>query len=250
MEASGGREISTGGKREIEVGRVINETFRTYGDQLAPLLGSAAVIFVVAGVLQRLAFESGGILLSLVATAIAVAAQTLYTGFVVKLVEDVRDGRRDSSVGELFSSATGKVLPLIVNGILRGIAVAIGFILLIIPGLFLLTIWAVTAPAIVAEGKGPIGAFGRSFELVKGEGFSVFLVIVVAFLITFGIGLVFGAIGAAGGTALAVALSTLASIITAPIAALVASILFFDLGGGSVGGGEGAGSGSAPAVGY
>ena len=60
--------------------------------------------------------------------------------------------------------------------------------LLIVPGLFLLTIWAVTAPAIVVERRGAIEAFGRSHELVRGEGWTVFGAIVVAFLILIGFG--------------------------------------------------------------
>ena len=54
---------------------------------------------------------------------------------------------RDFTVGELLSSASPAILPLIGNGILFGIAVGIGLFLLIIPGLWLLTIWAVVAPA-------------------------------------------------------------------------------------------------------
>ena len=56
---------------------------------------------------------------------------------------------------------------LIVFAILSGIAVGIGFILLIIPGLYLMTIWSVGAPAIVAERRGALEAFGRSHDLVR-----------------------------------------------------------------------------------
>lgn len=218
--------------RGVDVGRVINETFGIYGSNLAGLLGSAAAIFVLVGIIQGLLYDAGGIGLALVAAAIGFAAQALYTGFVVKLVEDVRDGRRDYGAGELLSSASGSVVPLILNGILRGIAVAIGFILLIVPGLILLTVWAVVSPAIVVERQGVIAAFGRSWELVKGQAWSVFGVIVIAFLISIGISLVAGVIGAAIGTGGRVVLGTIAVVLTAPIAALVSAVMFFDLGGG------------------
>ena len=58
---------------------------------------------------------------------------------------------------------------LIVVGILAGIAIAIGFVLLIIPGLFLITIWSVIVPVIVIERTGVFDSFGRSRELVKGQ---------------------------------------------------------------------------------
>lgn len=219
--------------RGVDVGRVINETFGIYGSNLAGLLGSAAAIFILVGIVQGLLYDAGGIGLALVAAAVGFAAQALYTGFVVKLVEDVRDGRRDYGAGELLSSASGSVVPLILNGILRGIAVAIGFILLIVPGLILLTVWAVVSPAIVVERQGVIGAFGRSWELVKGQAWAVFGVILIAFLITIGISLVAGVIGAAIGTGGRIVLGTIAVVLTAPIAALVSAVMFFDLGGGS-----------------
>jgi putative effector of murein hydrolase LrgA (UPF0299 family) len=219
-------------RREIDVGRVISEAFSIYGSNAAVLLGTAALFFVVAGIINGLLLSAGGLILYLLSAAVSIVAITLFTGFVVKLVEDVRDGRRDSTIGELISSATPAIGPLIVNGILRGIAVAIGFVLLIVPGLILLTIWAVTAPAIVVERVGAIDAFGRSRELVRGNGWSVFAVIVVAFLITLGVGLVLGAIGASIGGVGAVIFRILSDVVTAPVAALVAAILFFDLGGG------------------
>lgn len=216
----------------VDVGRVLSETFSIYGDQVATLLGSAAVIFVGVGLVQGLAGASGSLILVLLASVLAIVASTLYGGFVVKLVEDVRDGRRDDSVGDLFRSAAGVVGSLVGNGILKGIAVAIGLILLVVPGLFLLTIWAVTGPAIVIERRGAIEAFGRSRELVKGEGFPVFGVIVIVFLIGALISIITGAIGGAMGDGGRIVFSIIGSIIAAPITALAAAVLFFDLGGG------------------
>ena len=217
----------------IDVGRVISQTFSTYGANAGPLLGSAFIIFLISGVLQGLLNDSGGLILALIATAVSLIAQALYTGFVVTLVKDVREGHGDKSAGELVSSAQHAILPLILNGILRGFAIAIGLILLIVPGLILMTIWAVTSPAIVVEKESATSAFGRSWELVKGEGWSVFFVILIAFLITFAVGLVAVAIGAAIGLAGIIILAIIAGVVTAPISALVASIMFFDLGGGA-----------------
>lgn len=239
--------------RDVSVGGVINEAFRIYGENAAPLLGSAAVIFLIAGLIRGFLFDAGGVFLGLLAAIVLVAAQTLYVGFVVKLVDDVRDGRRDFSVGELFSSAAGKILPLIVVGIIVGIIVGVGFLLLIIPGLFLLTYLFVAAPAVVVEDEGPFGALGRSWSLVSGNGLSVFGVVVVTVLIVIGISIVASAIGAALGTAGAVILSVLASIVLAPIWALVVSVVFFNLGGGSAASGGAGGSsieGGSASVGY
>jgi len=218
--------------REIDIGRVIGEAFSLYGAQAATLLGVAAVVIGIPALIQGVLSISGDPFLFFLVSVISIVAGVLYTGFVVKLVEDVRDGRRDSSVGELLSAAAPFIGTLFLNGILYGLAVGIGLVLLIVPGLILLTIWAVTAPAIVSEGRGPIEAFGRSRELVRGNGWSVFAVIVVTFLITIVISGVIAAIGAALGDAGSVIFRFLGSVIAAPIGALVSAVLFFDLGGG------------------
>jgi len=184
------------------------------------------------GTIGALLSDSGSLLLQFLATAIQLAATALYTGFVVKLVEDVRDGRRDHTVNELFSSASRHIGALIINGVLWGIAIAIGLVLLIVPGLYLATIWAVCQPAIVSENRDALGAFSRSRELVAGDGWAVFGTILVAILIQIGVAVVAVAIGAAIGVGALIAATIIASTITAPISALVATVLFFDLGGG------------------
>jgi hypothetical protein len=224
MEATGNR---------IEPGRVIGEAFETYQSQAGPLLGGALIVIGIAGVIEGILAITGSLILALLGVLIGLAASFLYTGYVVKLVQDARDGRRDFTVGELFSHAAPFVGTLVLNGILAGIAIAIGFVLIIVPGLILLTIWAVIAPSIVVEDRGVFEAFARSRELVRGHGWQVFGAIVLAFLIVFVVGLVASIVGAAIGNVGQVILQTAASVATAPVAALVSSILFFDLGGGS-----------------
>lgn len=223
MEATGHR---------IEPGRVIGEAFETYQSQAGPLLGGALIVIGIAGVIEGILAITGSLVLVTLGILIGLAASFLYAGYVVKLVQDVRDGRRDFGVGELFSHAAPYVGTLVLNGILAGIAIAIGFVLIIVPGLILLTIWSVIAPSIVVEERGVFEAFGRSRELVRGNGWQVFGAIVLAFLIVFAVGLVASIIGAAIGDAGRVILGTIANVATAPVAALVSSILFFDLGGG------------------
>jgi hypothetical protein len=221
-------------RRDIDIGRVFGEVFSIYGKHAVPLLGVALVVFIVIGIVSALVIAANAVVGLIVAVILGVLGITLYTGFLVKLVEDVRDGRRDSTVGELLSAAAPAIPGLIGNGILKAIAVAIGFVLLIVPGLILITIWAVTAPAIVVERRGAIEAFGRSRELVRGNGWTVFAIIAITYVVTRLVSYLFGGIGdGIGDEAGAVILQTIADVITAPVAGLVGAILFFDLGGGS-----------------
>lgn len=217
---------------QIEPGRVIGEAFQTYRDHAGALLGGAVIVIGLAAVINGLFATTGSLALVAVGVLVSIVAGVLYAGYVVKLVQDVRDGRRDFSVGELFSAAAPYIGTLFLNGLLAGIAITIGFVLIIVPGLILITIWSVIAPSIVVEDRGVIEAFGRSRELVRGNGWNVFGAIVLAFLIVIAVSIVAGLIGSALGDAGRVVLQAIANVITAPIAALVASILFFDLGGG------------------
>ncbi len=221
------------GPRPISVGKVIGDAWSLYTSNLGILLLTGIAVAVVFGIINGVLNEEGGALLQFLAWILQLVATAIYTGFVVKLVQDVRDGRRDLTVGELISAASPAIGSLIVFGILSSIGIGIGFILLIIPGLFLMTIWSVGAPAIVAEGRGPIEAFGRSYELVKGNGWTVLGVIVVIWLIMLAAAIIAGLIGAAiGGIVGAAIVAIIVLALFMPISALVASTLFFDLGGG------------------
>jgi hypothetical protein len=225
-------EATGAGARGMSVGEVINETFSIYGQNLGALLGSAIVVWVIVGFCAGLLEAGGGWIAILLAAIIRMAGLALYTGFVVRLVQDVRDGRRDQTVGDLFSAAAPAILSLIVFGILYAIGVAIGLALLIVPGLILITFWSVGAPAIVVEHADPFGAFGRSWRLVRGDAWSVFGTLVVVLLIVIAVGVVLGIIATPIGNGANIVASILSSVLTAPVFALAVSVMFFELGGG------------------
>jgi hypothetical protein len=216
-------------KSKLDVGASINEVFSVYSAQAGVLLPVAFGLFLVVGIIDGLLSTS--FVLFPLSIAVSVIAATLYQGMVVSLVRDVQDGRRDSSAGDLINQAMPVIGPLILAGLISGIGIGIGLILLIVPGLILLTIWAVIAPLIVVERSGVIDAFKRSREMVRGNGWEVFGVVVVAFLIAFVVGLVFGVIGNAisSGTATRIVFNVISSTLTAPITALTAAVLYYRL---------------------
>ncbi|MEX2448147.1 MAG: hypothetical protein WD404_05315 [Solirubrobacterales bacterium] len=219
--------------KRISVGDVVSETFSIYGQNFLALIGSALAVFVVVGLVAGILQGAGGLLLGLIAAALRLAGHALYTGFVVKLVQDVRDGRRDQGVGDLFSAAAPFILALIGFGILFGLAVTVGFVFLIVPGLILLTFWSVGAPAIVVEGIGPIDAFGRSWRLVRGNAWPVFGTLVVVLLIVILIGIVLAAIATpiGNGEAATWIAAIVSTTLTAPIFSIAITVLYYELAG-------------------
>jgi hypothetical protein len=214
--------------RSIDIGSVISRTFKIYADQASVLLPASAVVFIGVGIISALLVVIAPVL-AILAFIVILVGTTLFTGMVVELVADVQDGRRDATVGQLIQAARPVVGKLILVGIVAGIGIAIGFILIIIPGLILITIWSVFAPVIVLERPDGLGALGRSRELVRGNGWQVFGVIVV---LVIGVGIVSAiieAIGDSGGTAVGIVVRVIVQIFTAPISALAASVLYFEL---------------------
>ena len=210
--------------QHISPGAVVSRIWDIYRDQIAVLVGTALVLFALQFVVY--------LLLPGASVAVAIlfwALSTLYQGMVVNLVQDVQNGRRDHSVGELLRSVEPVLLRLMAVSVLFAIGVAIGFVLLILPGLILLVIWSVVAPVTVLERPSVFAAFGRSRELVRGNGWAVFGVIVLVYLavlvISLAAGLASGSLGSLGRALVQWAVNSA----IAPVSALSASVLYFAL---------------------
>jgi hypothetical protein len=207
---------------------VINRVFGIYVDQASVLMPAAAVVFVISGVLSTILRTAGGGA-ALLAAIISLVAGMLFTGMVVGLVADVRDGRRDSSPGQLLRAVAPVLGQLIVVGIVAGIGVVIGFIFIIVPGLMLLTMWSVAAPVVVMENPGGIRALGRSRELVKGSGWNVFAVILVLDILVIVVAGILEIAADSAGTGVGIVVTVIVGVLTAPFPALASAVLYFDL---------------------
>ena len=149
---------------------------------------------------------------------------------LVKAVQDIRDGRADLSVGQTFSAATPYIGSVAGASILAGIAIAFGLVLLIIPGLALITIWCLIVPVIVLEQTGALASFGRSLQLVRGYFWNVFGTLFIVWVILLGVSLVLAAIFSFMPHLLGNFLSQVISgTLVAPFIALVVTSMYFRL---------------------
>ena len=212
----------------IEVGAVIRKVWSIYVDQASVLMPAAAVVFVFTGILSAVLAQGGGGL-GLLALVIVLVATTLFTGMVVELVADVQDGRRDAKPTQLLQAVTPVLWTLIAVALAVGCLIAIGIVLLVVPGLIALTVWSVAAPVVVLERPPGLKAMRRSRELVAGNGWPVFGVI---FVLGVAVAIVAGGIEIAAesaGTGAGIVARVVLGVLTAPLSALAAAVLYFEL---------------------
>ena len=234
---------------------VLQEAWGMYKAHARHLLTIAFIIYLIAAVIAALLALAGGTIGVLLGSLVEIVAAFLLQATLVKAVQDVRDGRVDLSVGETMRAATPYIAPVAGASILAGIAITIGLFLLIVPGLYLITIWAVIVPVIVLEGSGALASFGRSHQLVRGRGWHVFATLVLVFVILIVVDLVLGLIFVALPHVLGNGLSSIISgTLIAPFLALVVTLVYYRLAGESQAppppGGEGYGGENHPGETY
>ena len=210
---------------KLKPGDVIGSALEIYGAQVWVLIPAAIAVFAILAV-ARVVFTGAAVAL---VSILSIVLTTFYQGMVVELVRDVQDGRRDSSVGQLFGSVAPIVLPLIGLSLVVGLGVGVGFVLWIVPGIYLMTIWAVAAPAFVIERRGVFAAIGRSRELVKGHGWQVLGVIAVILVLALLTGIAVGALASGLGNGGVAVVQWAANVIVSPFTALVSAVMYFSL---------------------
>src|SRR5579875_1257738 len=250
--------------RPRRVGEILDAAIKLYLGNARVLMGSVAAVVVplqiISGVILLSTYSNGndistgfasvgrtvtpaeanarlgasGIneLVSLIGSAFVLAA-------CVKALSDAYLGQTPTVRGSLRFGLR-RLLPVIALQIIYAIGQLIGFVLLIIPGIWLYAAWSVRVPAVVIERMGPFRALGRSRRLVKGRWWPTAGVLLVT-VIMVGVlgGLINGGLGALALTSgtpsvlFAVTITSLAAIVSGvllqPFSAAVITVLYYDL---------------------
>ena len=208
---------------------VLSEAWDLYRRFAGHFLIIAFVIYLITAVLVAL-LSLGKIPGAIIGDVISFAATYVVQASLIKAVQDVRDGRVDLDLSETVRAATPFILPVIAAAILAGIGIAIGFFLLIVPGLILLTYWCLIIPFIVLGGTGVFEAFGNSMRTVRGYAWRVFGTYVLVFLILIAFGIVFGIVlGLLPVFVRTFVNSIVTGTLISPFLALVATLIYYRL---------------------
>jgi hypothetical protein len=145
----------------------------------------------------------GGVLL-----ALGVILGLVLTVVVLRTVD--HDASELDSIPDGAADNLAKTIVfLLVAGIIQGILVAIGFIFLVIPGLFVLVSLYFAQVYIAVEGEGPLEGLSSSWGLAKGNRLSIFGLVLVVGVISF--------LGALVGQAVATASPAAGSLVSAAV---------------------------------
>ncbi|HEX7416487.1 MAG TPA: hypothetical protein VF315_00415 [Steroidobacteraceae bacterium] len=141
----------------------------------------------------------------------------------------IATGQFTDAAGDL-RVALARLPATIVAAIATGLAIALGCVLLIVPGVYFATSLALTGTAVVVEKLGPGASLSRSTQLVAGNWwrtttiFTVALLVVIVFYVLGGLVGVLIAVPLAGSADIVVVVAV-TSVVTALIGAFVAPLI-------------------------
>jgi hypothetical protein len=143
----------------------------------------AGAVFAIVALAQALSDRrptSGTFLVSIV---LSLLGGLLVQGALVEVVRDLHEGRGPAPASAYYARTRGRLGTLLGATVLFALGVGLGLILLVVPGLILMSRWALVVPLVMIERLGAREAFRRSTEIVRGRTGKVLLVVVLAALI-------------------------------------------------------------------
>jgi len=219
------------GAGDVDIGQVFSRSFDILFRNLVKFVALNAIVFLpllaYQLVFQRTlgggqATNAIGGLLGFVLAFVAQAA-ALYGAF-----QQMR--QKPFEIGESLQKGLRRLGPVVGTAICAGLGTMFGFILLIVPGLILLTMWYVALPACVLENVGPFEALSRSAFLTKGNRWKVFgiavvigiLAMIASFVLTAVLGFAIGWIGI-------IVASYLSDVLIYSFGSVVVAVVYHDL---------------------
>jgi uncharacterized membrane protein len=221
--------------RQIEITSVMQRGFEAIGRNAAAYLLLALVLAGIPAFLtQYLVLESlrtgdTAEVLSpayLVGTLVTALSSYLLQAAIVRSSILELSGR-GADVGGSLVQALKLLLPMIGLTIISSLAVGLGMLLLIVPGIIIYIMLILSVPVLVEERRGVFGSMSRSADLTKGSRWRIFGLLVLFVLFYFIVSAIVGALSmvALGLSDLTVVSAAFAALVSALTALLVAAML-------------------------
>jgi len=214
----------------IDVGRILNEGRGIYKETAVTIWVVTLILIIPAGIIRYLAIESETMLITVLSTIVSLVFDLYLVGALVRVVEEAEEegSAPASSAAKVIASITPKLVPLLVLGIIYSVCFMAASAALLIPGIFLATVWSVCVTSMIVEDLGVFQSFRRSYELTKGNRWRVLQLGVVFLIIAVVISLVEGILHDVQPIIGSIAFAVIA-VLFYPYGALIRTVLFFDL---------------------
>ena len=136
---------------------------------------------------------------------------------------------QQASFGDCLGRGLSMLPKVIGAGFLASIGIAVGGMLLVIPGIILLLMWWVLVPAIVLESVGVFDSFGRSRALTSGHRWGILGLLFIVGILQWLVMLVVGVVGSVLGPLLAEILNVIVALAFTAFASVLAAVGYYYL---------------------
>lgn len=223
--------------RPLTLGEILDVSFGLYRSMFLTLLVVGVAVHLAPVLIETYLQASGRIfLLDLVNLGywlVAIIMNSIGVAATTSIISEAYLGRR-MSAGEALRRAMPLIWPLLVVSLLSSLLIGIGFMLLIVPGVILLSGLLLSSVAMVVEHPPrATTAMARSWELSKGHKGQVFGTVLVAFLLLLvprvAVGVIWGLAGGSRTALLPVVVSSILEVAVYPYLYTVITLVYYDL---------------------
>lgn len=237
--------------KELSFGELLDKAIRLYTGNFWPLIAISALTLIpnlaFTAVMPRQPGQTAAFPLPM-ANGLGLSAVLIGLGLVSlfvngALTKAIADAYLQDTVqvNEAFKTSRKRYFSLLGTGLLAFLAMGFGFVLLVIPGIYLSVVYTFAVPVVVLEGLSGLSALRRSYNLVKGAWWRVagviFVLSLLSWVIQFALSIPAMIIGVIG-IALPVLAPSLAlisrtlqafvSVVITPLIVIGTTLLYFD----------------------
>jgi hypothetical protein len=220
--------------RAMSFAEILDTGFRLVRDHFALLAGIGLVMYGPLAVVQELMggrnpdqIGAATAILGLVFILLLAALSPIAGGAMTFAVGDAYLGR-SMTIGAAYRASMRRALALAGTYLLMGLGLVVGFVLLVIPGIYLAVAWMLAIQIVMLEGIAGSSALSRSRQLLRNHWWRAFgittLAVIVGSVISMVLQLLVSGIPVVRSVASAIASSIAMAFYTG-----VGVVLYFDL---------------------
>jgi hypothetical protein len=173
-----------GGASDVAVGRVLSRAWTVFTNNfviffITTLVVSLPNLLIETASTPSAAANPSAVLWKVgIAFPLALILNTIGEAVIVYgAFQDLRG--HPVRLNDALMKGLARFFPIIGLAIVSSIGIAVGMLLLIVPGIILAIMWSVALPVCVLEQLGPISSLGRSSDLTKGHRWKILGVIIL-----------------------------------------------------------------------